>query len=189
MLAAAILNADAEAWAFEEHARRLSRALWVEVSERPSGDGGAGDGLTVASRRSWRMAAFDRSSKWLIDHFGDSFLRLGGVEGVRSWRAIQPEVVQPAQLPDGLIEARLAGRRKPCSCVVEIATYPERRLIRQLVRDALLVYLNREVVPETLAVVLRPRGRLEIPEVVTLPSEEGWTDLRLRWRVVELWKV
>jgi hypothetical protein len=106
------------------------------------------------------MAAFDRSGKWLIEHFGGSFLRLGGVKTVRSWRAVQPEVVQPAQLPDGLIEARLVGERKPRYFVVEIGTYPERRLVRQLVRDTLLVYLDREKLPETLAVVLRPRGRL-----------------------------
>src|SRR5207253_6546309 len=116
-----------------------------------------------------------------------SFLRLGGLGRVRSWRAVQAEVVQPAQLPDGLIEARLVGERKPRLFVVEVATYPERRLVRQLVRDTLLVYLDRERLPETLAVVLRPRGRLQVPKTLAVPSEEGWTDLRLRWRVVELW--
>src|SRR4051794_38143008 len=30
-----ILNAGPGAWAFEEHARRLARALWLDVSDRP----------------------------------------------------------------------------------------------------------------------------------------------------------
>src|SRR5688572_4847162 len=31
----AVLNTGCGAWAFEEHARRLSRALWLDVSEDP----------------------------------------------------------------------------------------------------------------------------------------------------------
>lgn len=111
------------------------------------------------------------------------------MERVRSWRAVQAEVVQPAQLPDGLIEARLAGERKPRPYVVEVGTYPERRLVRQLVRDTLLVYLDRDEMPETLAVILRPRGKLRVAETLAVPSEGGWSELRLRWRVVELWTV
>jgi hypothetical protein len=44
---------------------------------------------------------YDRSSKWLLEHHGDSLLRLGGLTGVTSCRAVQTEVVQPRQLPDG----------------------------------------------------------------------------------------
>lgn len=35
MKTAAIVNGGNGAWAFEDHARRLSRALWVEISEEP----------------------------------------------------------------------------------------------------------------------------------------------------------
>lgn len=133
------------------------------------------------------MAAYDRSSKWLIEHYGGSLLRLGGVERVRSWRAMQPEVVQPAQLPDGLLEARLVGQRRSRLFVVEIGTYAERRVVRQILRGTLLIYLDRERLPEPLVVLLRPRGRLEVPDSILVPSEEGWGELRLRWRVVELW--
>jgi hypothetical protein len=37
---------------------------------------------------------YDKSSKWLIQHHGNSILRLAGVEGVVSWSALQPG--QPA---------------------------------------------------------------------------------------------
>jgi hypothetical protein len=32
---------------------------------------------------------YDRSSKWLIQHHGDSLLRLGGLRDVRSWGPLQ----------------------------------------------------------------------------------------------------
>ncbi len=52
---------------------------------------------------------FDRSSKWLIRHYGDSMLRLAKVGNIQAWRPAQAEVVQPRQLPDGLLEVRLQG--------------------------------------------------------------------------------
>src|SRR5262249_41908667 len=42
-------------------------------------------------------------------------------------RALPGEVVHPAQLPDGVLEATLEGEERPVRLVVEIATYPERR--------------------------------------------------------------
>src|SRR5262245_35807639 len=54
---------------------------------------------------------------------------------------------------------------------------------------ALLVYLNYRVVPDGLVLVLRPKGRFRVPSSATLPGEEGWSELTLRWRVVELWTV
>jgi len=50
------------------------------------------------------MGEYDRSSKWLIQHHGGSILRLVGAPEVVSWRPLQAEVVQPGQLPDGLLE-------------------------------------------------------------------------------------
>lgn len=43
--------------------------------------------------------------------------------------------------------------------------------------------------PDTLAVVLRPKGRFRIPSAMAEPSSEGWSELAVRWRVVELWTV
>ena len=70
------------------------------------------------------MQEYDRTSKWLIQHHGDSILRLAGVDDLVSWRPLQAELVQPRQLPDGMIEAFRAGRIEPDVFVLELATYP-----------------------------------------------------------------
>jgi hypothetical protein len=133
------------------------------------------------------MGEYDRSSKWLIQHHGDSILRLAGVEAIASWRALQAEVVQPGQLPDGLIEVHHADLAEPTWYVVEIATYPERRIQDQLLRDALLVFLDRRVLPEVVVLVLHPKGYFRPPRDLAVRSPKGWTTLEVRWRVVELW--
>lgn len=133
------------------------------------------------------MGEYDRSSKWLIQHHGDSILKLAGVGNITSWRALQAEVVQPGQLPDGVIEVRHADDDEPTLYVVEIATYPERRVQDQLLRDALLVFLDRRVLPEVVALVLHPKGFFRPPATLTLRSPRAWTEVNVRWRVVELW--
>ena len=133
------------------------------------------------------MGDYDRSSKWLIQHHGDAILRLTGVEDVVAWEPLQAEVVQPAQLPDGLLQVRRAGAEEPELYLLEIATYPEERLRRQLLRDTLLVQLDREVLPEVVAVVLSARGNLQAARGASLRSPRGGTELEVRWRVVEMW--
>lgn len=135
------------------------------------------------------MGTYDRSSKYLIERHGDAILRLAGFGQVRSWKALQPEVVQPGQLPDGLIEAFFDDDPEPRLFIIEIATYPERRLVVQLTRDALLVYLNRKVLPEVIAIVLHPKGRLEVPRGVDIVSPSRSTSLHLKWQVIEVWNV
>ena len=98
----------------------------------------------------------DRSGKWLPEHHGDSILRLGGIQGFRAWRAAQAEVVQPKQLPDSLLEVTFPDRTTPDPFLVEIATYPDRRVNDQMLRDALIVFLDRGVLPEMLTLVLCP---------------------------------
>src|SRR5262245_17435879 len=105
---------------------------------------------------------YDRGSKWLIGHRGDALLRLAGVRGIRSWRALQSDLVLPRQLPDGLLEVYLEDEETPDYYILEIATYPEERVREQVLRDALLVYLSRRVLPEVLTVVLRPKGNLRL---------------------------
>ena len=58
----------------------------------------------------------------MIQHHGDAILRLGGVDDVVSWRALQAEVVRPRQLPDVLIEVTRRGKPKPELFIVETAT-------------------------------------------------------------------
>jgi hypothetical protein len=131
----------------------------------------------------------DKSAKWLIEHHGDAILRLGGVTDLVRWQAAPAELVLPAKLPDGLLFAWRAGRDRPDSHVVEIATYPELRAAEQALRDLLLVYLVRGEVPNVLVLVLRPRGQLRVPDHADRPGSDGVTELGGRWRVVELWTV
>lgn len=70
----------------------------------------------------------DKGGKWLIRHYGGTILRLAGIPGLISWKAIQAEPVQPRRLPDGLIEARLRGRSEPSLFTLEISTYPYPRI-------------------------------------------------------------
>jgi hypothetical protein len=132
---------------------------------------------------------YDKSSKWLLEHYGDAMLHLGGVRGMRRWKALQPEVVHPSQLPDGLLEVFFQGQRKPDYFLVEIATYYEKRLQEQVLRDAQLVWMARKALPEVLALVLCRRGSADIPDTVQVQSRLGWTSAALRWKVVPLWTV
>ncbi len=50
---------------------------------------------------------YDKSSKWLVEHQGRALAIVGGIKGVVSCKAVQADVVQPRQLPDGLLEVRL----------------------------------------------------------------------------------
>ena len=132
---------------------------------------------------------YDRSSKWLIQHRGDAILRLGCVVRIQSWRPVQAEVVQPRQLPDGLLEVQLLGEEGSDLFIIEIATYPEDRVTEQVIRDTMLVHLDRRRLPEVLTLVLCPRGNVQVSGTGQLSSRQGWTRLQLSWRVVELWTV
>jgi hypothetical protein len=124
----------------------------------------------------------------MIQHHGNALLFLGGVRDVRRWKAVQAEVVQPSQLPDGLLEVYCKGQTKPDYYLVEIATYPERRVRDQMERDIHLVLLQRKVLPEALTVVLRPRGQ-GVETSRERQSRLGWSQTLTSWRVVELWNV
>jgi predicted transposase YdaD len=130
---------------------------------------------------------YDRSSKWLIEHHGDSILRLGGVTNIRSWRALHTELVQPKQIPDGILEVQLTDRIEQALFLVEMSTYPRKVNYEQAVRDVLLVFLARKQLPELMTVVLCPEGNQEVTGGQDLVSPLGWTRLRLNWRVVEFW--
>src|SRR5687768_14837887 len=113
---------------------------------------------------------FDKSSKGLIEEQGASVLYLAGERSVLSCRALQAEVVQPRQLPDGLLEVTYAGRPEPSLVLVEVATYPEKRVPRQVYDDIMLVRQSRGVLPETVVFVLRQRGRFHVPDRLTESS-------------------
>ena len=132
---------------------------------------------------------YDKSSKWLIQHHGDSMLRLAAIDNIAAWRPAQAEVVQPRRLPDGLLEVRLKGESQDDLFLIEVATYPERRVAQQLTDDLMLVYLDQGELPEAVAFVLRPKGKYRVPQGRDLRSRHGLSACRLKWRVVELWKI
>jgi hypothetical protein len=132
---------------------------------------------------------YDKGSKWMIDHQGKSILRVGGIRDVLSCTARPGEVVQPRQLPDGLVEVVRAGDPTPRPYVIEIETYPSNDAPEQLLRDLLLVYLDRGVLPEVLVLVLHPKGNLRVADRAERRSPHGLSHLTTGWRVVELWTV
>lgn len=132
---------------------------------------------------------FDKSSKWLLEHHGSAVLRLAGLRDIVACRSLQADVVQPRRLPDGLLEARLRGQSRPRLVLVEVATYPEPRVVQQAADDLMLVYQARGVMPELLTLVLRERGQYRVPSEFAARSEWGWTTLHCSWKVVELWQV
>jgi len=123
------------------------------------------------------MHEYDRSSKWLIEHHGAALLRLAGLPPVYACRPAQAEVVQPRQLPDGLLEVRATADGPVEWFLVEIATYPQRRVSEQALRGALLVYLDRHQLPEVLTLVLCPKGTYRVPGVDEQHSLRDWTRL------------
>src|SRR5216683_400087 len=131
----------------------------------------------------------DRGSKWMIDHHGDSILRLGGVTNIRAWRAAQTTLVQPGQSPDGLLEVFLADEQTPVPFLVEVSTYPQQRSNEQVLRDVMMVFLDRHVVPEVITLVLHPKGQYCLTGTHEQASQLGWTRFTTNWRVVELWTV
>lgn len=135
------------------------------------------------------MGEYDKSSKWLIQHHGDAILRLAGINNLVRWNPRQAELVQPTQLPDGLIEAQLEGETEPDLFLIEIATYPERRVVEQVQRNLALTWLDRHLVPEVLVLVLCPRGVYRIPASHALQSRRGWASWQTGWKVVELWEL
>jgi hypothetical protein len=133
------------------------------------------------------MHKYDKSSKWLFQHHGDSILRLAGVRDIGSWKPLQAELVQNRRLPDGLIEAWQRGQAEPHFFIVEISTYPEARLSAQIVDDAFLVHLDRKVLPEVVVLFLHPRGNARAANNVVVRSPLGLTELQLSWKAVKLW--
>lgn len=129
----------------------------------------------------------DRSSKWLIEHHGDSILFLAGVAGFSSWRAVQAEVVLPKQLPDGFLEVSFPGEAVSTPFLVEIAAYPDRRIEEQMLLDAVLVLADRRVLPEVLTLILHPLGTYRLSGTHQRTSAHGLSRMTFSWRVVELW--
>jgi hypothetical protein len=132
---------------------------------------------------------FDPSSKWMLEEQGASILYLAGARSVVSCRARKAEVVQPRKLPDGLLEARFAGSAEARLILVEVATYPEKRVVEQVCGDLRLVRQARGVLVDAVVLCLCPKGRFRVPRTAEDASPLGWAGEALRWKVVELWEL
>jgi predicted transposase YdaD len=135
------------------------------------------------------MHEYDMSSKWLIQHFGDSILRLAGVRGIVSWRSLQADFVQPRRIPDGFVEVQRLGQATPDLYILEIATYPEARVAHQVLADTAMVYLDRQVLPEVVVLFLNHRGKRKALDALNLSSPRGLTNLKFSWRIAKLWEI
>ena len=71
--------------------------------------------------------------------------------------------------------------------LIEIATYPERRALKQALDDLALAYSALGHLPEMLMLVLRPKGKFRIDGKHGARSELGLASLWVEWRTVELW--
>jgi hypothetical protein len=131
----------------------------------------------------------DRSSKWLLAHHADAILRLGGITGFTSWRALQAETVAPRRLPDGLIEVRFPGGTEPTLVLVELETYPDSDVDRQILDDLMLIAVDRKIVPEVVSLVFKPKGHLKVAGTSERASPSGRTKIGGSWPVVRLWEL
>jgi hypothetical protein len=132
---------------------------------------------------------YDRSSKWLIESHGDGILRISGIRDVQAWRPRAPEVVQPRQMPDGLLDVRRGGDSRFYPYIVEIETYPKSDTPKKLLDDIVLVWQARGVVPDVIVLVLYPFGNVEIKDSDEAESHGKLTKVRGSWHIVKLWEL
>jgi hypothetical protein len=130
---------------------------------------------------------FDMGSKWLLQYQGKSALFIGGFPRVERLEPMPGEIVQNRKYPDGLFNATFSGRRKPSHVLVEVATYAEKRVLRQALDDLAVAFAALRHVPELLMLVLRPKGKLRIGGKHEVQSPLGYSRLGGVWKVVELW--
>lgn len=130
---------------------------------------------------------YDIGSKWLLQNQGKGTLLVGGLQNVRRTEPMPGEVVQNRRYPDGLLQAFLGNDPQPRHVLIEIATYPERRALKQALDDLTLAYSALGHLPELLMLVLRPKGKFRIDGKHSITSELDLASLDARWRTVELW--
>jgi hypothetical protein len=135
------------------------------------------------------MHESDKGRKWMIQRHGDSILRMGGAHDIGSWRPLQAELVAHRRLPDGLIEVFHHAEDRPHQYILDIATYPEARVMKQVADDVALVYLDRGLIPEVMVLFLHPKGNVEAASAAMPRSRRGWTSWPLTWNVVKLWEI
>jgi hypothetical protein len=130
---------------------------------------------------------YDISSKWPLHNQGKAALLVGGLRGVPRIEPGPGEVAQTRKFPDGLLQVFLQGEKRPHQVLIEVATYPEKRALKQALDDLTLSYSALGHLPELLMLVLRPRGQFRIGDKHAVASKLGLSRLEAQWRQVELW--
>jgi len=130
---------------------------------------------------------FDIGSKWLLHNQGKGALLVGGLKGVRRIEPMPGEIVQSRKYPDGLLRVYLQGEQKPRPVLVEVATYAEKRALKQALDDLTSAYSALGHLPELLMLVLRPKGAFRIGGRHEVYSHLGLSRLEAEWKAVELW--
>jgi hypothetical protein len=130
---------------------------------------------------------FDIGSKWLLQNQGKGALLVGGFKDVQRIEPMPGEIVQNRKYPDGLLRVQLAGQRKAHYVLIEIATYAEKRALRQALDDLTLSYQTLGHLPELLMLILRPKGRFRLSGKHEVHSKLGLSRLQAEWKTVELW--
>ena len=133
--------------------------------------------------------AKDATGKWLIGWQGDSVLKIAGYGQPDSWKSVQSELSIPRRLPDGLIEATYAGSKEPLLFLVEIETFSDPDIDRQVFEDLLLCGLNYPVLPEVIVLILKPRGRKRPQGKFRCASPSASVTIEGNWKVIELWSL
>jgi hypothetical protein len=131
----------------------------------------------------------DRSCSWLLDKHPGAVLFVAGERHLRTCRSVRNTLTAPKQIPDGLLEVEFLDSREPHDFLVEVATYPDSRILDQVIDDLCMARLVRGRVPELVVLVLLPQGNQPFPTQGQVTSARGRTALEARWQVVELWTV
>src|ERR1051326_6145200 len=105
---------------------------------------------------------YDIGGKWLLHNQGRGDLFVGGLQGIHRCEPMPGEIVQNRKYPDGLMRVFLRNERKPHHVLIEIATYAEKRALKQALDDLTLAYSALGHLPELVMLVLRPKGQLRI---------------------------
>jgi hypothetical protein len=129
----------------------------------------------------------DIASKWLLHNQGKGALLVGGLQRVRRIQPMPGELAQTRKYPDGLLRVFLGSETTPHHVLLEVATYSEKRGLKQALDDLTIAYRALDELPEKLMLVLRPKGRFRIGGKHEVQSQLGLSRLTAEWKVVEMW--
>jgi hypothetical protein len=131
----------------------------------------------------------DRSGNWIIEKHGDSLSRLANIGTFTDWKPASTVLSFPKRTPDGLLDVTFSDLPTPDPFLIEIESFPQADTAKQVRDDAAMVLLSRGVLPDILLIVLRPKGNQAVDAEQLVVSTHGWSELRLRIRVLRMWEL